>query len=551
MKKKKILALLLAGSVAATVFAATGCGDPNTGGDKDNSTPLAADKKIYVVGDSTVCSFSDSYYLPRYGYGTQLYNYFNVQENQVNNLALSGRSSWSFTYETNYTTLKSSIGAGDYLIIGFGHNDQKDDIYTNPNLTTDSSEQIDGVINKQPKTHYASFKRSLYENYIKVAEDAGATAILCTPIVRLNDKNDYSGNSGHIRATSDGGKNPGGDWAKAIRELGEEKNVDVVDLTELTKNDYIAKGYTEAAKYHAATGAKWTDDTKTAKEATGTDGTHTNMYGAKMNAYYIANALKSSSNPISKNIKDNILKPTYENDYNAGINSDYEIIDYKPFDPTTSGTSMLGALQAENWYATAFGSMGAAMSTETGSVTQNETSDGSLSFTVEEKLEKLKIASGEEGIVCAFTQLASNATFKISADVTINDYTAHAQTGFGIMLRDDIYIDKRDSSILSNYAAAGVYGLSTAANILYTRENGALKPVNKAQTLDTEKTHTLSIERSGKTVTVTFDGMSQQYPDFDVVVKDSEYMYICLYTSRGTAVTFNNVNLQITGTSEA
>ncbi len=125
MKKKKILALLLAGSVAATVFAATGCGDPNTGGDKDNSTPLAADKKIYVVGDSTVCSFSDSYYLPRYGYGTQLYNYFNVQENQVNNLALSGRSSWSFTYETNYTTLKSSIGAGDYLIIGFGHNDQQ------------------------------------------------------------------------------------------------------------------------------------------------------------------------------------------------------------------------------------------------------------------------------------------------------------------------------------------------------------------------------------------------------------------------------------------
>jgi len=30
MKKKKILALLLAGSVAATVFAATGCGDPKS-----------------------------------------------------------------------------------------------------------------------------------------------------------------------------------------------------------------------------------------------------------------------------------------------------------------------------------------------------------------------------------------------------------------------------------------------------------------------------------------------------------------------------------------
>lgn len=92
---------------------------------------------------------------------------------------------------------------------------------------------------------------------------------------------------------------------------------------------------------------------------------------------------------------------------------------------------------------------------------------------------------------------------------------------------------------------------ATAANILYTRVNSALSNVNTAQTLDINATHTLSIERSGKTVTVSFDGFSQQYPDFDVVVKDSKYMYICLYTSRGTSVTFNKVNLQVTGTSEA
>jgi len=553
MKKKKILALLLAASLVGTTFAVTGCGggSGDEGGDEGGSTPLAADNKIYLVGDSTVCSFSDEYYLPRYGYGTQIHNYFDVQEGQVQNLALSGRSSWSFTYEANYVTLKTSIGAGDYLIIGFGHNDQKDAIYTNPNLATDATDEIAGTINNQAKTHYASFKRSLYENYIKVAEDKGATAILCTPIVRLNDKNDYSGNSAHVRATSDGGKNPGGDWAQAIRDLGQEKGVTVVDLTAITKEDYTAKGYAEASKYHAATGAKWANDAKTEKEATGTDGTHTNLYGAKMNAYYIANTLKSSSNSIAKHVKTDIVKPTYEADYAAGVNGNYTIVDYAPFNKETSKTSILGALQAEDWYATAFGYMGAALSATTGSVTQNETQDGSLSFTVAEDSEKLKIASNQEGIICAFTQLASNATFKITAEVTINDYTEHAQTGFGIMLRDDIYIDTRDSSILSNYAAAGVYGLASSANILYTRVNSALSAVNKGVTLDTSTTHTLSIERSEQTVTISFDDYSQQYPDFDVVVKDFDYMYICLYASRGTSVTFNNVVLQVTGTSEA
>ena len=81
---------------------------------------------IYLVGDSTVCSFADNYYYPRYGYGTQLGNYL-ADEATVVNLALSGRSSKSFLAEANYETLKNSLKAGDYLLIGFGHNDEKSD----------------------------------------------------------------------------------------------------------------------------------------------------------------------------------------------------------------------------------------------------------------------------------------------------------------------------------------------------------------------------------------------------------------------------------------
>ena len=83
-------------------------------------------KRLFVIGDSTVCLFNDStYFYPRYGYGTQLEKYLNDFE--VINLALSGRSSKSFKLEENYQILINSLQEGDYLLIGFGHNDEKYD----------------------------------------------------------------------------------------------------------------------------------------------------------------------------------------------------------------------------------------------------------------------------------------------------------------------------------------------------------------------------------------------------------------------------------------
>ncbi len=95
----------------------------------------ASDKATaWVIGDSTVSSFSDAYYYPRYGWGTQLEYYFD-DTIAVNNLALSGRSSKSFTKEANYSTLMNGMKSGDFLFVGFGHNDEKAeaDRYTNPN----------------------------------------------------------------------------------------------------------------------------------------------------------------------------------------------------------------------------------------------------------------------------------------------------------------------------------------------------------------------------------------------------------------------------------
>ncbi|MBQ8688543.1 MAG: RICIN domain-containing protein, partial [Ruminococcus sp.] len=92
--------------------------------------------KVYTVGDSTVCEYDSNTVssLNRMGWGMQLANEYNNVK--VNNLALSGRSSRSFLAEKNYTTLCNSIGAGDYLFIQFGHNDEKTDEATYPGLGT-------------------------------------------------------------------------------------------------------------------------------------------------------------------------------------------------------------------------------------------------------------------------------------------------------------------------------------------------------------------------------------------------------------------------------
>ena len=169
---------------------------------------------LYLVGDSTVASFADSYFYPRYGYGTQL-DKFLSEKVTVKNLALSGRSSKSFLIEANYSTLKNSLKEGDILVIGFGHNDEKSD---------DSERFTDAAL---PYTDSASFGYHLYEYYIKLARECGATPILCTPIVRAQGNDNYAGSEGHVTAN--------GDYAQAIRDLGEATDTAVIDLTALTK----------------------------------------------------------------------------------------------------------------------------------------------------------------------------------------------------------------------------------------------------------------------------------------------------------------------------
>ena len=73
-------------------------------------TPSEEQATVWVSVIQPYAAFTDAYYYPRYGWGTQLSNYFDSTL-KVENLALSGRSSKSFTSEDNYKTLLEGMTA--------------------------------------------------------------------------------------------------------------------------------------------------------------------------------------------------------------------------------------------------------------------------------------------------------------------------------------------------------------------------------------------------------------------------------------------------------
>ena len=484
---------------------------------------------IYLVGDSTVCSFTDDYFYPRYGWGTQLGGYLTDKATVVN-LALSGRSSKSFTTEANYQTLVKNLKAGDYLLIAFGHNDEKSD---------DSTRFTDASL---PYTDEASFGWHLYEYYVKVAIEKGATPILVTPIVRAKSNDDYSGNEGHITAT--------GDYRQAIIDLGEAVSVDVIDMTAITKARYEELGYDEAIKYHAVLQGKL-DGTSVVENWSSVDKTHLNIYGAKYVAYEIARELMSL-NGIKHYVAEGITEPT---EADRVPNAGYVVPDYLA--PDLEGYNAPGhfSTMTDGWYGTAFGDTGGNPQSTSNGYYATETSEGV--FKVGNDKSKGKFSSSSDGFAFLFTQVEANKNFKISVTGKVLQTATTKQAGFGLMLRDDCVIDQNAAgTIATNYLTAGIYANSSSqmyAN--FYRENASFKKGEEMNGMYAAGDMvTFTIERIGQTVhvTVVYNGVTytESYYDFDLFARDSEYMYVGMFANRGTVVEFTDLSFEITGESQ-
>lgn len=157
---------------------------------------------VYLAGDSTVSDYSSSL-APRTGWG-QVFDQFFDDKIIVKNEASSGRSSKSFIDEGRLDSILSQIEKGDYLFIQFGHNDEKID---DPSRYTEP---------------YSTYK-SYLKRYIDGAREKQAIPVLITPVERR-------------RFTEEGvARDSHGDYPAAMKEIGLEENVPVIDLTAKSK----------------------------------------------------------------------------------------------------------------------------------------------------------------------------------------------------------------------------------------------------------------------------------------------------------------------------
>lgn len=120
---------------------------------------------VFMIGDSTMANKDTTGGKQERGWGMMLQQYFKSGV-VVDNHAVNGRSSKSFIDEGRWDAVLSKMKPGDYVIIQFGHNDEKPaaDRHTDPGTTFD-----------------ANLRRFVLESRAR-----GGIPILCNAVVRRN-----------------------------------------------------------------------------------------------------------------------------------------------------------------------------------------------------------------------------------------------------------------------------------------------------------------------------------------------------------------------------
>ena len=94
---------------------------------------------IFMIGDSTMANKDISHDRKERGWGMALQCYFDPDFIRIDNHAVNGRSTLSFINEGRWDKVLEAMMPGDYVIIQFGHNDEKapKDRHTDPGSTFD------------------------------------------------------------------------------------------------------------------------------------------------------------------------------------------------------------------------------------------------------------------------------------------------------------------------------------------------------------------------------------------------------------------------------
>jgi len=215
---------------------------------------------IWMIGDSTMAN-KKAETTPETGWGMVLQQFF-TEGVVVHNHAVNGRSSKSFFSEGLWKSVRDSLKQGDYVIIQFGHNDEK----------------ADSIRHTDPFTTY----KQLLKMYIDEARAKGAIPIVCSPIVRRH----FDG-SGNLKDTH-------GNYIKASREIALETNTPFVDMEAKTRK-LVSESGPEKSKaiFLFCKPGEYQN-----RPAGVQDSTHLNREGARLVAGLFVTGMKELKSPL-------------------------------------------------------------------------------------------------------------------------------------------------------------------------------------------------------------------------------------------------------------
>ena len=202
--------------------------------------------RFFLAGDSTMANKAPAPENPERGWGEALQFFFDNTV-AVDNRALNGRSTMSFRSEGHWEALLGDLMEGDWVLVQFGHNDQK----------------------SQDPARYAEAHTGYRENlirFIREIRERRGNPLLATPIVRRS----FDG-AGQLVPTH-------GDYPEVVREVARSENVPLIDLQARTRDFVQRLGEADSKDFYL-----WPTEGKYLRFPEGTeDNTHLSSWGASL-----------------------------------------------------------------------------------------------------------------------------------------------------------------------------------------------------------------------------------------------------------------------------
>ena len=225
---------------------------------------------VFLCGNSTVVDQENE---PWASWGQMITRWLGNRV-AVANYAESGLSCTTFLAQLRLDKILTQLKQGDYVIVEFGHNDEKE------------KKDGDGA--------WYSYSRNL-KIFVDRVRAAGGHIIFCTPTARRFFNDDHR----TIRNTH-------GDYPEAMKTVAHREHVPVIDLTRMSTTFYEALGE-EGSKRSLV---HYPANTFPGQDKPLADNTHFNPYGAWEIAKMVVMGLRQMQSPLVS-----LLQPDWQ-DFN-------------------------------------------------------------------------------------------------------------------------------------------------------------------------------------------------------------------------------------------